>query len=433
MTREQGELGSLPRIARLQVAWEDDAWLGVTVSCCAASFCAFLLLAVFLAGGTLNKNERVNCVTVLEPLDLNSTLNGTNATAGYLSSEVVQDVFRLNFSNASELWQTRLKDTWMLGGRTRLRCILGWVVMLCVLVAGLLMISVNLFARRVRVAFLGRHHRHHGGEGPAEPSTCLPWYCVYSRWLIGRPVLAVLTLVPTLDFLSDILITVQWARGQHVWWLGLSGLILFLSWRFIFLAHWWWARKVSCALSLGTGMMLWVPVAGPRLALRASGYGSIDADKIGMCVLPRLGDCLSLDRFEQYSFWLDISHSGLCLEVLAFMALPAIPIWVMSHHVREACAALRWGAALSGDSSALFLALFQSFPLAILQIRCWQTVSPAQVDGITGVLLLVSVVLSVLNMVRCSVVYVFFKDVLENSIGCRHPGETLSTKPSPKP
>jgi len=190
---------------------------------------------------------------------------------------------------------------------------------------------------------------------------------------------------------------------------------------------------VSCALSLGTGMMLWVPVVGPRLAPRASGYGSIDADKIGMCVLSRLGDCLSLDRFERYSFWYDISHSGLCLEVLAFMALPSVPIWVMLHHVREACAALRWGAALNGNSSALFLALFQSFPLAILQIRCWQTLPPAQVDGITGVLLMVSVVLSVLNMVRCSVIYVFFKDVLENSIGCRHPGETLSTKPSPKP
>ncbi len=26
------------------------------------------------------------------------------------------------------------------------------------------------------VTFLGRHHRHHGGEGPHEPSTCLPWY-----------------------------------------------------------------------------------------------------------------------------------------------------------------------------------------------------------------------------------------------------------------
>jgi hypothetical protein len=49
---------------------------------------------------------------------------------------------------------------------------------------------------------------------------------------------------------------------------------------------------------------------------------------------------LSLDRFEQYSFWLDISHSGLCLEVLAFMALPAIPIWVMSHHVLKAHAGM---------------------------------------------------------------------------------------------
>jgi len=277
MTRGERD-DTLPRFDRLQVAWEDDAWLGATASCCAASFCIFVLLTVFLAEGTLHKNERVNCITVWEH----------NTTARSYLEDVVPDVFGLN---GTEPWEVRLKDTLMFGGRTRLRCILGWTILGCLLAAGLFFFSFNLFARRVRVAYLARQYRSQGGPAPAaQPITCLPWYpllpsphiarawfrtpwflllcnkhrdlhhpflpgradsaclaarllglrtlahtsarsvsyhifysfervhryCIYSRWLIGRPLLAILTLIPTLDYLSDIAITVQWARGQHM-------------------------------------------------------------------------------------------------------------------------------------------------------------------------------------------------------------------------
>ena len=32
------------RIKNVELAWEDDAWVGVTTSCCAGGFCVFLLL-----------------------------------------------------------------------------------------------------------------------------------------------------------------------------------------------------------------------------------------------------------------------------------------------------------------------------------------------------------------------------------------------------
>ena len=163
MTRGERD-DTLPRFDRLQVAWEDDAWLGATASCCAASFCIFVLLTVFLAEGTLHKNERVNCITVWEH----------NTTARSYLEDVVPDVFGLN---GTEPWEVRLKDTLMFGGRTRLRCILGWTILGCLLAAGLFFFSFNLFARRVRVAYLARQYRSQGGPAPAaQPITCLPWY-----------------------------------------------------------------------------------------------------------------------------------------------------------------------------------------------------------------------------------------------------------------
>jgi len=411
------EIARQYEIHKIEVDWKDDTWIALLTSCCTASTILSVIIFSFISFRDPVADARVDCILIWD----------TNSTNYNYTKSFFPQISHYEGTNRFYLF---LKGIWRLGQETRLRCQIGWALLGFDAFLGTIIFVAMLFKKREVIT--NRSDVESISDDLTKSLTELKmkhkrvrYSCIRARSALFRPFLAFFSLMPGLDIILDLAVLVMWAHGGHHWWFALSLFFQFLSWRFYVIAYWWWASKVSAPLSVGRGMLLWLPVIGPSVAAFTAGFGALNIDKFGFCHGASLSDLMSIDEHERLEFLDDVAHSGTLLELFAIFSCPLASFGICNQNAQDFLKFMREGVSLNSLVLSFFCSLFQSFPQSLIQLRAWQTIPAYELDGLSGTILIGSILLSFFNLIRSSFNYILLQDLLEHSIGCHDTGEAL--------
>ncbi|EKX54279.1 hypothetical protein GUITHDRAFT_132039 [Guillardia theta CCMP2712] len=308
-------------IHKLEIDWKDDTWIAFLTSCCTVSTILSVIVFSFISFRDPVADARVDCILIWE----------TNATNYNYTKSFFPEISHYQGTNRFYLF---LKQIWQLGQETRLRCKIGWALLGFDALLGTIIFMSMLF--RTRAVLENRSDVDSISGDLTKSLTELKMKHKRVRYSCTLCPLRAqgCKSVAGLDLFLDLAVLVMWAHGGHRWWFVLSLFFQILSWRFYVVAYWWWASKVSAPLSVGRGMLLWLPVIGPSVAAFTAGFGALDIDKFGFCHGASLADMMSIDEHERLEFLDDVAHRSLTAVKIVIQELT---IWNLSPELSRLC------------------------------------------------------------------------------------------------